>query len=87
MQAVRRLVRLDPDQRRLHLVDRAVEGLQLDALVLLREHALELRVGPRHHSMLRPTRFSNMRLCDSCSASDVPRHSGVRSSDGSTLCS
>ena len=27
--------------------------------------------------MLRPTRFSNIRLCDSCSASEVPRQSGV----------
>ena len=46
MQRVRRLVRLDPDQRRLHLVDRAVERLEVDAAELRREDPLHLRVRP-----------------------------------------
>src|SRR5439155_12665805 len=44
VQVVGRLVRLDPDQRRLHLVDRAVERLCVDPAEPFGKRLLQLRV-------------------------------------------
>ena len=45
VEAVGRFVRLDPNQGWLHLVDRAVEVVELDGIEV-REQALDLRVEP-----------------------------------------
>ena len=82
VQVVGGLVGLHADERRLDLVDGAVEALRIDPGELLGEGGLQARKMRRQNGRLRPTRFSHIRLCDSCRPSDAPRQSGVRSSWG-----
>ena len=67
MEVVRRLVRVDADERRLDAVDGSVEALRVDAVQLRRERVLHEREVVLPEGRLRPTRFSHMRLCDSWS--------------------
>ena len=79
VQVVGRLVRLDPDQRRLDEVGLAVPLLGVVAGEL---GCSSCRRGKkcRQNGSERPTRFSHIRLCDSCMPSETPRASGLRSS-------
>ena len=80
------LVRVDADQRRAH----AVDGRGTSSPRSTRRAApgtAPARAGRRsaRTGRLRPTRFSHMRLCDSCRPSETPEPSGVRSSSGVDL--